>query len=151
MKTEGGSFVIADLNELLPPDEAPHAPHRARAKQMSPTKTGNPSVIAPGDLIISPFQPQSNDGSKADWYRIPHDVYANDCPAVAERDIADLQFMADQEGVLVASVPKLELTGCTCYLLSLVSLRSSAIEEKADKTKQARLFRTKLEKKHPKE
>jgi hypothetical protein len=42
--------------------------------------------------------------------------------------VVDLEFMATHEGVLLANVPKLQLTGCTCYLLNLLALRSAPLE-----------------------
>jgi len=64
-------------------------------------------------------------------YILPRDVY-RDCLALADQDIPDVVTMAIEEGVVVANLPKLQLDGLTCYLLSLISLRSGALEAVAD-------------------
>ena len=60
-------------------------------------------------------------------YLVSRDVY-KDCASLADRDIPDVVTMAIEEGVVVANLPKLQLDGITCYLLSLISLRSGALE-----------------------
>jgi hypothetical protein len=77
---------------------------------------------------VFPFTPRASDDpaelAKVPCYRVPRALYEK-CPELDSQLVADLEFMASQEGALLASLPKLELTGCTCLLLSLANLRSA--------------------------
>ena len=60
-------------------------------------------------------------------YILPRDV-SRECVALSDQDIPDVVTMAIEEGVVLANLPKLQLDGLTCYLLSLISLRSGALD-----------------------
>ena len=112
---------------LLPEDIAP-------SRQVSgfpDVKQFASSTSKKGDLVIVPYD---DPGS---CYRIPQDLYMK-CPSLDEKDIADIDFMAVQEGVLLANIPKVDLTGITCYLLNLLSLRSNVMASGLNKASHAR-------------
>jgi hypothetical protein len=75
----------------------------------------------PSDIVVVPHD------SPSAGYIVPRDVYRG-CQALTDQDIPDVVTMAIEEGVVVANLPKLQLDGLTCYLLSLISLRSGALE-----------------------
>jgi len=84
------------------------------------------SPLGAGDLVV--FPPENADAC----FRVPRAVYEDEslCPTLPPHDIPDLEFMATDEGVVIANVPKVTPQGCTCILLSLVSLRSEMLGDK---------------------
>jgi hypothetical protein len=113
-------YYFANLSRLVSPLLPEDVKPERQASGLPDVTKYSGSPAAGGDLVVVPYDdPQS-------CYRIPKELYRA-CPALAEKDIADLDFMAVQEGVLFANVPKVELTGISCFLLNLLSLRSSAV------------------------
>jgi hypothetical protein len=119
---EAQPYYVANFARLLAPGTSPFRPAPRRAPQndvaldVAPKVTPNPS-----DIVVVP-----HDAPNA-GYILPRDVY-KDCFALADQDIPDVVTMAIEEGVVVANLPKLQLDGYTCYLLSLISLRSGALD-----------------------
>jgi hypothetical protein len=76
------------------------------------------------DIVVVPHDdPDSG-------YLVPREVYKSST-SLSDQDIPDVVTMAIEEGVVLANLPKLQLDGITCYLLSLISLRSGALEAPA--------------------
>ncbi|MEI9936869.1 MAG: hypothetical protein WDO69_06575 [Pseudomonadota bacterium] len=105
------SRLIGPGEDLLPPGPPPH-----------------PSIKGLGakDLVIIPF-------AKPDTaYLVQRNVYSdpNLCPPIVEdEDTGAIDMMALNQGVILANLPTAQGTGAgwTCYLLSLISLRSGAL------------------------
>jgi hypothetical protein len=118
----GGSYYVANLALLLPPNdpnasgsEEPDVKPPPRNIGTLPTKVQQPSA---DDVVILPF---SSDGNTA--VIIPRSYYSKLTPL--SRDIIpDMVFMATEEGVTIANLPKFDLPGISCCLLNLTSLRS---------------------------
>jgi hypothetical protein len=119
----GKPYFVANLSRLVLPDDLSVKPKRADVSL--PTAVAK-SPIGAGDLFV--FPPENAEAC----FRVPRTLYENEqvCPALSRDDIPDLEFMATQEGVVLANVPKITPQGCTCILLSLVSLRSGMLGDK---------------------
>jgi len=119
---EAEPYYVANFARLLAPGTSPFKPVPRRqpmndvAAETAPTVTPQAS-----DIVVVPHD-NPNAG-----YILPRDVY-RDCFALADQDIPDVVTMAIEEGVVVANLPKVQLDGVTCYLLSLISLRSGALD-----------------------
>jgi hypothetical protein len=115
-------YYVANFARLLAPGTSPFRPAPRRAPRADVAVDTAPKVTPkPNDIVVVPHD-TPNAG-----YILPRDVY-KDCFALADQDIPDVVTMAIEEGVVVANLPKLQLDGYTCYLLSLISLRSGALE-----------------------
>jgi hypothetical protein len=128
----GKAFFVANLSRLVPPDDL--SVKRKRTEVSLPASVAK-SPIGEGDLVV--FPPENAEAC----FRVPRSLYENEkvCPALSKDDIPDLEFMATQEGVVLANVPKITPQGCTCILLSLVSLRSGMLgDKKHDKSVHAK-------------
>jgi hypothetical protein len=128
----GKSFVVANLSRLVPPDDLSV---KRKRKQVAVPASVTKSPIGAGDLLL--FPPENAEVC----FRVPRSLYEDEqvCPSLSKDDIPDLDFMATQEGVVLANVPKITPQGCTCILLSLVSLRSGMLgDKKADKSAHAK-------------
>jgi hypothetical protein len=114
-------YYVANFARLLAPGSSPFKPVQ-RKPAASAVSSAAPKVTPqPSDIVVVPHdRPEAG-------YLLPRDVY-RDCLALADRDIPDVVTMAIEEGVVVANLPKLQLDGITCYLLSLISLRSGALD-----------------------
>lgn len=113
-------YYVANFSRLLAPGSSPFKP--AATRKLPAGKADAPRVTPKeNDIIVIPHDDPSS------GYLVSRDVY-KDCAALADRDIPDVVTMAIEEGVVVANLPKLQLDGITCYLLSLISLRSGALE-----------------------
>ena len=112
-------YYVANFSRLLAPGASPFKPTAASNDDgaASEAPTVKPQE---NDIIVIP-----HDAPHA-GYRVPREVYQA-CTALSDRDIPDVVTMAIEEGVVVANLPKLQLDGITCYLLSLISLRSGAL------------------------
>lgn len=77
----------------------------------------------PGDLVVVP-QPRPN-ANLATAYCVPYSALLT-CPSLEGPQTSDLRYMAIDEGVVVANIPKLELVGMSCIILGLVNVRRSA-------------------------
>lgn len=113
-------YYVANFSRLLAPGTSPFKP---RARRRNPVaKTEAPRVTPQqNDIIVIPHDDPSS------GYLVSREVY-KDCTALTDQDIPDVVTMAIEEGVVVANLPKIQLDGLTCYLLSLISLRSGALE-----------------------
>jgi len=119
---EAEPYYVANFARLLAPGTSPFRPAPRRVAQVEVSADAAPNVTPkPSDIVVVPHD-TPNAG-----YILPRDVY-KDCFALADQDIPDVVTMAIEEGVVVANLPKLQLDGYTCYLLSLISLRSGALE-----------------------
>ena len=128
----GKPYFVANLSRLVLPND-PNV-KRKRTDVSLPLAAAK-SPIGEGDLLI--FPPENAEVC----FRVPRALYVDEkvCPPLSEDDIPDLDFMATQEGVVLANVPKITPQGCTCILLSLVSLRSGMLgDKKHDKTVHAK-------------
>lgn len=115
---------VANFSRLLAPGTSPFKPTARR--RPTTDRTEAPRVAPqPNDIVVIPHDdPESG-------YLVSRDVYKS-CPVLEDQDIPDVVTMAIEEGVVVANLPKIQLDGWTCYLLSLVSLRSGALEPVTD-------------------
>jgi hypothetical protein len=119
---ETDPYYVANFARLLAPGTSPFKPARRSAPSAEPAADTAPKVTPQAsDIVVVPHD-NPNAG-----YILPRDVY-RDCLALADHDIPDVVTMAIEEGVVVANLPKLQLDGITCYLLSLISLRSGALD-----------------------
>jgi hypothetical protein len=131
----GGFCYVANLSKLLLPSAEKSPPVKASITGLRPKEK---------DLVIVP--PDEPDMA----YVVRRDVYVDTdkCPEVGRDPTAsDLNFMALNQGVILANVPKpTNCSGWTCYLLSLLSLKSGALPggEGQDKTTHFAALREKM-------
>jgi len=119
---EDEPYYVANFARLLAPGTSPFKPAPRNKASADGDVMAAPTVTPqPRDIVVVPHD-RPNAG-----YIVPRDVY-RDCFALADQDIPDVVTMAIEEGVVVANLPKLQLDGFTCYLLSLISLRSGALD-----------------------
>jgi len=115
-------YYVANFARLLAPGTSPFKPApRHQPKNDVLAETAPKVTPQASDIVVVPHD-NPNAG-----YILPRDVY-RDCFALADHDIPDVVTMAIEEGVVVANLPKVQLDGITCYLLSLISLRSGALD-----------------------
>jgi len=125
---EAEPYYVANFARLLAPGTSPFKPAPRREVGSETDVMVAPKVTPqPSDIVVVPHD-SPNAG-----YIVPRDVY-RDCLALADQDIPDVVTMAIEEGVVVANLPKVQLDGVTCYLLSLISLRSGALEAAGEPT-----------------
>ncbi len=117
---EDQHYYVANLARLIMPD--PPAGARNKNAVKLPANAGH-SALASEDLVV--FPPEGTQSC----FRIPREVY-EECVELPASDIPDLEFMASEEGVVLANVPKVTPQGCSCILLNLVSLRSGMLGDK---------------------
>lgn len=113
-------YYVANFSRLLAPGTSPFKP---TARRRSPSAKSEAPAVTPkqNDIIVIPHDdPDSG-------YLVSREVY-KECTTLTDQDIPDVVTMAIEEGVVVANLPKIQLDGMTCYLLSLISLRSGALE-----------------------
>jgi len=106
-------YYVANLARLVPPDEP--------SPSTTPTGTVPQVNPGPGDLVVFPPEDPNS------CFRVTRADYVDNCEALPPTDIPDLEFMAREEGVVLACLPKVTPEGCTCILLNLLSLRSGAL------------------------
>ncbi len=133
---QGKHYYVANLARLVPPDET-RAAKKSRAKAPAHSK----SEPGPGDLIV--FPPEDPDSC----FQVTRAEY-EECQALSPTEIPDLEFMAREEGAVLANVPKVTPQGCTCILLSLVSLRSGMLKGYENKTDHAHRVRDAIHRGH---
>jgi len=110
----GQHYYVANLARLTPPDEK-------RAAKQGQAK---PRVeLGSEDLVVFPPEDPNS------CYRVSRADYEEKCKPLPPVEIPDLEFMAREEGVVLANVPKVTPQGCTCILLSLVGLRSGTLKK----------------------
>jgi hypothetical protein len=113
-------YYVTNLSNLDPPGDPPgDSETHAAAKPAPAKKPAKSAPTKPGDLVVIPF----SDPDHA--YRIPKSVYEK-LPQIDDITGADLRFMANTQGVVLANIPKVDLAGMTCYLLNLRALRKPA-------------------------
>lgn len=118
-------YYVANFSRLLTPGTSPFRP-RVRRKATSDERTVAPKIQPQAsDIVVVPHEDPSS------GYLVPRDVYRASM-ALTDQDIPDVVTMAIEEGVVIANLPKLQLDGASCYLLSLISLRSGALEPPED-------------------
>jgi hypothetical protein len=127
IQCDGGYYYLVNLSLLLDPGVSPY-----------PTALGDfrggPPTPQNGDLVVVPW----DRGSEA--YLVKKTRYEDEreCPPLVDPTVSDLVYAAIDEGVVVANLPRPgSLVGATCYLLSLISLKSGAIDPKDNKSAQA--------------
>jgi hypothetical protein len=108
------SYYTANLSRLNPPSAS--SPKALDVDLPKPIGDYRKTSPGPDDLVIVPHDRPGT------GFLVSQNLY-RDCPTLPDPDIADMRFMAEQEGVVIANVPKFELTGITCYMLSLSNLR----------------------------
>jgi hypothetical protein len=128
-KTTGGTYYVANLSCLLDPGTSPY---RGETPEVAVREVDSTSSVSPsnGDLVVVPY----NNPNKG--FLVSRSVYKR-CQPLTNTDIPDIVTMALDEGVVLANIPKATPSGITCYLLSLVSLRSGALEPEQRKTEAA--------------
>lgn len=114
-------YYVANFARLLAPGTSPFKP-APRRKPAARVRAEAPKVTPSySDIVVVPHDdPESG-------YLVSRDVYKA-ATTLTDQDIPDVVTMAIEEGVVLANLPKLQLDGLTCYLLSLISLRSGALE-----------------------
>ena len=112
-------FYVANLSLLLDPGTAPSPVPEKEEGAGTASGGATTKVPAAGDLVVVPWDDPNN------AYLVPLARYTG-CPPISDSDASDLSFMAISEGVVVANLPKTEITGVTCYLLNLLALKTSA-------------------------
>jgi hypothetical protein len=140
------AWDLANLNRLKTQDSGP----AQMPPEISQTVKDAINAVAPAqrpgadDLVIVPY---AKTDTTAKGCLLTRDVYYN-CPALPDDLVADLQYLAVEDGVVLANVPKPEPFGVSCIVLGLNNLRSSALPggapDNADKTTVARLARNQL-------
>lgn len=128
---DGSTYYVANLSRLVAPLVVPDAASlNPRDRALPPVQPGTGKIPpSAGDLFIVPYD------DAASCYRVPQTLYQA-CEQLGPTDVADMDFMAVHEGVVLANIPKMALTGFTCYLLNLLSLRSAQLTN--GKTENAR-------------
>ena len=116
----GTVHYVLNLSRLITPGVGPLPPSFGMAGALAAL-----AVPGPKDLVIVP----PDDPNQA--CVVPRAVYTDPtkCPPIGkDQDSADLDFLALNQGVVLANLPKVTTpSGWTCFLLSLVSLRSGAL------------------------
>jgi hypothetical protein len=117
-------YYVANFARLLAPGTSPFKP-APRRKPVPRARPDAPKITPQAsDIVVVPHDdPDSG-------YLVPREVYKSST-SLSDQDIPDVVTMAIEEGVVLANLPKLQLDGITCYLLSLISLRSGALEAPA--------------------
>src|SRR5580698_4012170 len=109
-------FYVANLSKLEPPGVSP-TPAQKTPPSPAKTTTGIPAP-GQGDLVVIPYAtPTSAFLVKQSDYQNP-----DTCPEITPIEGADLTFLAVTQGVVLANIPKEDLTGMSCYLLNLLGL-----------------------------
>ena len=146
---------MANLGRLQLPEAAPKDGPRTFPDYLM-TNNDPTGHFKDGDLVVyPPDQPQA-------WFHVPRTIIEQ-CEEVPASQVADLEFMATEEGAVLANVPKVTPQGCTCVLLSLVGLRTGMLQQSAvksgesktlkqpvDKTEHAKLMHAALQRGHQK-
>jgi hypothetical protein len=133
------SLLTKEDTKPLPPEEAPKGvragapyhvvnlfqllPAGSSVEGLSEKPRGTALTPGPGDLVVVP-QPRPK-ANLATAYCVPYSALLN-CPSLEGPQTSDLRYMAIDEGVVVANIPKLELCGMSCIILGLVNVRGSA-------------------------
>lgn len=130
---DSGHYYVANLGRLLPPgalieekraDQSLRERARAGAIKSRQAAKDNKIVFKNGDLVIVPWTPDGNGKP----HLISRETYMEHCPPIEDPGSSDLTYMAANEGVVLANMPRpVDLKGFTCYLLSLLALRSGAL------------------------
>lgn len=110
---QAAQFFVANLSLLEDPGVAPSASD----DELPPPRTELPGEF---DLVVFPFdQPRTA-------YVVPKSTYEDEtrCIPIKNEIDPDLIFLAMNDGVVLANVPKHDLAGATCYILNLLALRS---------------------------
>jgi hypothetical protein len=130
-------FYVVNLARLVPPGDGPVGD----VKELPPdfwSDAAECGTFAEGDLVV--FPPEDPESC----FHLPRTVVNEKCPELPSRDISDLEFMASEEGAVLANVPKPVPQGCTCILLSLVSLRSGMLKDSPLEAAKTKLAKSKL-------
>jgi hypothetical protein len=134
----GGVCYVANLAKLLYPAQPAKIAHPARLAAQAEAGKGPAS----NDLVVIPY----DNAGKA--YLVPRAVYTA-CPVVQGPSTSTILGMALSLGVVFANLPKsTNSIGWSCYLLSLISLRSGA-RQAPDSTTNKIDFFAKLRTKNP--
>jgi hypothetical protein len=124
-----GVYYIVNLARLLDPGSSPSRIECVPSESLSDYANSAPGT---GDLVIVPWDKAD------DPHLVPRALYRS-CPPIEQQGSSDLIYMALNEGVVLANMPKpADLKGFVCYLLSLVALRSGALDQGEQRDKTAR-------------
>jgi hypothetical protein len=131
----GGSFYFANLSLLMPP-EATKPEDFPLLQQIKKYKKAAPDAE---DLVLVPYDKNGT------AFVVSKELYMA-CPTMLDAEAADPESLVT-DGVVLANMPKVDLSGYTCYLLNLLSLRSNALDPNDGKSSHAKrvanAFRTK--------
>jgi len=127
----GESFYVTNLTRLRDPltagiltkdlnDQPPQVVDVAKYQDDKEPSLADLVVISNVD---QPEEPKA--------YLIPRQLYEEELPELPPVVIPDIDFMVQEEGVLLANIRKFEHTGISCYLLNLTGLRSGQVPPKA--------------------
>ena len=111
----GGAYYFANLSLLLDPGTTEILDVKL-PKDVADYKKATPGA---GDLVLVPH----DDNQHA--YLVSRDLYLA-CPPMLDAEAYDPISLVT-EGVVLANMPKVDLSGYTCYLLNLLSLRTGAL------------------------
>lgn len=106
-------FFVTNLSLLEDPGVSPIP----KDDDLPPARTDPPG---PADLVVIPYDEPDT------AYVVPKSTYEDKarCIPIKDEIDPDLIFMALNEGVVLANVPKHDLAGATCNILNLLALRS---------------------------
>jgi hypothetical protein len=118
-------YYFANLSLLLDPGVPPPLAGQG-TKLPQPIAKYKKAAPEPGDLVLVPHD-KSDRG-----FLVSQKLYL-DCPEMLDAEAFDPITMVS-EGVVLANMPKVDLSGYTCYLLNLLSLRTGALAQGEHKT-----------------
>jgi hypothetical protein len=125
-------WYLVNLSLLLEPGVSVESQTQRKAAVHAATGREKKTNVTPkkGDLVVVPWDAPDQ------AFLVPRTRYEDEevCPPLKSPSVSDLVYAAIDEGVVLANLPRpASLVGATCYLLSLLSLKSGALEPKDDK------------------
>ncbi|HEY4015655.1 MAG TPA: hypothetical protein VGM06_20085 [Polyangiaceae bacterium] len=123
---EGGAFYFANLSLLMSP-ESTKSEDFPLVHQLKKYKKAAPDAE---DLVLVPYD------KKGAAYLVSKELYMA-CPTMLDTEATDPESLVT-DGVVLANMPKVDLSGYTCYLLNLLSLRSNALHPDDGKSDHAK-------------
>jgi hypothetical protein len=122
----GGSFYFANLSLLVSPEETKPETFPL-LDELKKYKKGAPDAE---DLVLVPYD------KKGAAFLVSKALYMA-CPTMLDAEATDPESLVT-DGVVLANMPKVDLSGYTCYLLNLLSLRSNALDPQDSKSNHAK-------------
>lgn len=134
---EGEIFYVTNLTRLRDPltasgftkpaEDQPPPPPGIKVSEYADADEPHLADLVVISNVEKPDDPKA--------YLIPRKLYEKDLKELPRDAIADIDFMVQEEGVVLANIRKFEHTGISCYLLNLTGLRSGQVPPMAQKPK----------------